>query len=59
MESYQVQLKEAGFIDYGNVQSVESLWIYEREEDEATLVIEMNTYDDGFGVVMYVNYLKH
>jgi len=59
IESYQKQLKKAGFIDYGMVMSVDSLWKYEREEDGATLVIEMYTYDKGFSMVMYVNYLKN
>ena len=38
MKSYQEQLKEAGFLDNGNVGRVESLWILERSEDGASNV---------------------
>lgn len=54
IEVYKTLLKEKGFVDYGTVQSVESLWVYERDEDNATLIVEIN----GVSVSLYVNYLR-
>ena len=60
MQSYQGQLREAGFLDNGNVGRVESLWISERSEDGATLVVELGyNRDEATTVIsMYVNYLN-
>jgi hypothetical protein len=59
MKSYQAQLREAGFLDQGNAGRVESLWIYERSEDGATLVVELgyNKEEKTTVIGMYVNYL--
>jgi len=57
MESYQAQLRESGFIDNGSVEWIESLWRFDREEDGASLTVEMFHEDDSFIIVMYVNYL--
>ena len=55
MESYQAQLEEAGFINLGTVQSVDSLWQYEDSNNSAIYIVEM--YNDGvtFTMNMYVN----
>jgi len=57
MESYKEQLQDAGFVDNGSVGWIESLWRYEREEDGATLIVEMFHEDERFVINMYVNYL--
>ena len=59
MKSYQAQLREAGFLDQGTAGRVESLWIYERSEDGATLVVELgyNKEEKTTVIGMYVNYL--
>jgi len=56
MESYQAQLKKAGFVDYGTVQSVESLWQYEQGDDEFKFTVEMYSEGDMFSMNMYVGY---
>ena len=59
MESYKEQLRNEGFVDEGSADWIESLWKYERAEDEATLMVEM-FHDEGKLVInMYVNYLSH
>jgi len=57
MKSYQEQLREKGFVDYGSASYIESLWRYERSEDGATLVIEMFHEEDTFIINMYVTSL--
>ena len=56
MEAYQAQLKDAGFLDCGTVQSVESLWQYEQSDGGAIFTVEM--YSDGgmFSMNMYAYY---
>jgi len=56
METYQAQLKDVGFVDYGTVQSVESLWQYEQSDSGAIFTVEM--YSDGgmFSMNMYAYY---
>ena len=56
MKSYQAQLKEVGFVNYGTVQSVESLWQYERENDGAVFTVEMYSEGETFSMNMYVNF---
>ena len=58
MELYKEQLRTAGFVDYGTVQSVESLWQYERSDTGATLIVEMYSGEERFSMNMYVNYLN-
>ena len=58
MESYKDQLRNAGFIDNGSTELIESLWRYDRSEDGATLMVEMFHEGDLFVINMYVNYLK-
>lgn len=55
MESYKEQLLEAGFVDYGSVQSVESLWQYELPNDEGVFTVEMYSEADVFTMNMYIN----
>lgn len=55
MESYQTQLKAAGFIDQGAVQSVESLWQYKWDYDGATFTVEMYSEGEIFSMNMYIN----
>ena len=55
MTSYQNQLKKAGFKDHGEVQSVESLWQYEGDEDEGIFTVEMYSDGEMFSMTMYVN----
>lgn len=55
MKSYQAQLEKAGFIDYGTVQSVESLWQYQQGNDGPTFTIEMYSEDKMFSMNMYIN----
>ena len=57
MESYQEQLRDAGFVDYGSVMMVESLWRYDRSDDGATLIVEMHK-EETFSMSMYVSYLS-
>ena len=64
METYKEQLRKAGFVDHGAVMSVDSLWMYERSSDNATLVVEMRHGKDEngdftFSIGMYVNYLSN
>jgi|GEM_PF-933220 len=54
---YQEQLRGMGFTDYGEVQSVYSLWGYKREHDGASLIVEMYK-GKGFVMNLYVNYLN-
>jgi ankyrin repeat protein len=49
VESYKEQLRNAGFVDHGEVQSLSALWIYERNSDGATLVVEMRYGEDENG----------
>jgi hypothetical protein len=58
MKSYQAQLRDAGFVDHGSVQSVDSLWRYDRGDDGATLIVEMFNGGEMFSMNMYVNYLN-
>ena len=58
MELYKEQLRTAGFVDYGTVHSVESLWQFERSDTGATLIVEMNSEEELFSMNMYVNYLN-
>ena len=55
MESYQAQLKDAGFIDQGSVQSVESLWQYKWGDEGATFTVEMYIEGEMFSMNMYIN----
>lgn len=55
MKTYQAQLKEAGFVDQGTVQSVESLWQYQEDNDGATFTVEMYSEDEQFSMIMYIN----
>ena len=57
MQSYQKQLKKAGFVDQGKVEWIESLWRFDRNEDGATLMVEMFHEDGSFVISMYVNML--
>ena len=57
MESYKEQLREAGFIDQGSVEHIESLWRYDRSSDGASLIVEMFHEESNFSISMYVNYL--
>lgn len=56
MESYQEQLKNVGFIEQGTVQSVESLWQYERSNDGAIFTVEMYSEGEMFSMNMYISY---
>ena len=58
LESYKAQLRKAGFDDLGKVQSVDSLWRYERSSDGATLFVEIRLGDSNFSIGMLVNYLN-
>jgi hypothetical protein len=55
MQSYQEQLRKAGFIDQGKVMSVESFWRYDRKSDGLTLLVEMGHEESKFYISMYVN----
>lgn len=50
-ELYKEQLRNAGFTDYGTVMSVDSLWSYERDNDGASLYVEIRVGT----ITMYVN----
>lgn len=50
MQSYQAQLRTMGFVDNGHVQSVDSLWTYER--DGATFMVEMFVEEEMFSMSM-------
>lgn len=57
MEAYQAQLREAGFVDQGEVMSVDSLWLYERDTDGATLMVEFRCGEEGsLSICMSVSY---
>lgn len=56
MESYKAQLAEVGFVDYGAVQSVESLWRYELPNDDGSFTVEMYSEGDTFSMNMYIGY---
>jgi hypothetical protein len=57
MEMYQAQLREAGFVEYGEAMSVDSLWLYERDTDGATLMVEFFYGDEGsFSICMSVSF---
>lgn len=56
MKSYQAQLKKAGFVDLGTVQSVESLWQYKRANDGAVFTVEMYGEDELFSMNLYITY---
>ena len=49
MEIYQAQIREAGFVNHGQVMSVDSLWTYERDKDGATLMVEFRYGGDEEG----------
>lgn len=55
MENYQAQLEEAGFVDLGTVQSVESLWKYQGDDTGPTLTVEMYSEEEKFVMNMYIN----
>lgn len=55
METYQAQLIDAGFIDLGTVESVESLWQYTQENGGPTFTIEMYSEGEMFSMNMYIN----
>ena len=55
MGSYQAQLRDAGFVDRGTVQSVESLWQYERVDGSTVFTVEMYSGEKQFSMNMYVN----
>lgn len=57
MESYQAQLRDAGFSDLGTIQSVESLWQYTQEDDGTTFTVEMYRDGETFSMNMYINYM--
>ena len=57
MESYQEQLREAGFVDQGSAGHIESLWRFDRSGDGASLIVEMFHEESNFVINMYVNYL--
>ena len=46
------------FIDNGSVEWIESLWRFDREEDGASLTVEMFHEEGNFIINMYVNYLE-
>ena len=58
IQSYQAQLREAGFVDYGNVSAITSMWIYERASDGERLYAEFryNEYTEGFSLAMNAGY---
>jgi hypothetical protein len=57
MEAYQAQLREAGFADQGEVMSVDSLWLYERDTDRSTLMVEFRYGDEeSLSICMSVSY---
>ncbi|MDQ2087859.1 PT domain-containing protein [Herbivorax sp. ANBcel31] len=58
MEIYQEQLREAGFVDHGEVMAIASMWSYKRDKDGAKLVVELRNGGDGgnFDISMYVSY---
>ena len=58
MESYQAQLRDAGFSGHEEVPSVDALWQYERSDDGAILIVEMYLGEGQFAMNMYVNYLN-
>ena len=55
MDSYQAQLEEAGFVDLGTVQSVESLWQYQANDEGAIFTVEMYSEGETFAMNMYIN----
>lgn len=55
MKSYQAQLKEAGFVDHGTVQSVESMWQYQQGSDGPVFTVEMYSGEKMFTMNMYIN----
>lgn len=51
MEQYKAQLADAGFDDLGQVQSVNSLWTYESEDDNTSYIVEI--YENS--ICLYIN----
>lgn len=50
-EQYKLQLKDQGFADLGEVQSVDSLWVYESEDYNIKFITEI--YENS--ICLYVN----
>jgi hypothetical protein len=58
LEIYKNQLREAGFVEHGEVMSADSLWTYERDTDGATLMVEIFYGEEGsFSICMSVNHI--